>query len=197
MHRLVACTLIVSLSLVVACKTTYEDPEGTKLVVSPDRMNIQDWSMLADRIAQEMVTSGILTRYGGGRPAGALLNPLRNDTGESFDEDAIFKRIRIALLNTGRIEFITVDSMGLGAEDQAAERARQRQQLASGLEDPLADVPQLTVQAKIFRDQVRAEGKTQSGYFLHVTLTDTQTGRGIWEGEASIVKRGSKSTIGF
>ncbi len=195
----IPCTaLLLGAFLLPSCaKTTYVDGKGNDLVVSAGRMNIQDWTQLSDKVVQSMVTSGVLQSYSAGGPAGLLLNPLQNDTGEQFDGDAILKKIRIALLQTGRVQVITAGSMGLAAEDPIAQRAKARQQLAAGLEDPLADVPALTIQAKIFRDRVRAEGQQQSAYFLQMTLTDTKSGRGIWEDEVSIVKRGSKSAIGF
>lgn len=181
----------------MGCSARYVDSGGNEVVVSADRMNIQDWSLLADEVVQSIVTSGVLARYGGDQPAGIMLNPLQNQTTESFDGDAILKKIRIALINTGRVQVITIGGFGAEVEDEIAARAKDRQQLAAGLGDPLADVPAITLTAKLLRDQVRAQGQTQSAYILQMTLTDTSSGRGVWEGEATVMKQGSKSTIGF
>lgn len=181
----------------VGCRTEYVDASGTNLAVSPDRLNTQDWTALADQLAEQVVSSGVLTRYGnGGRPAALLLNPVQNETGESIDPEAITKLIRMRLLATGRVQVITGSSMGREAEDPIVAEAQQRRRLAAGLEDPLADVPDLSVRLRLFRDRVRVEDKTQSGYFLQMTLSDTATRRAVWEGQVTVMKRGSKTTIG-
>jgi len=136
--------------------------------------------MLADQVVQDLLASGVLARYGNsGQPAGAMLGQLQNNTGESFDGDAILTKIRIALLQTGRVQVITTGGVGVAAEDPIAQRAKERQRLAPGLGNPLEDVPQITIQSKIFRDQVKAQGQLQTAYFLQMKLTDTATGRAV------------------
>lgn len=182
----------------VSCKTVYVDPDGQDVAVSPDRINIQDWTALANAISTKLVASGVLSAYArDGKPAGLLLNPVQNQTGEAIDPEAITKLVRIQLLETGRIQVITGSTMGFTAEDPIVAKAQQRKRLAAGLEDPLADVPDLSARIRLFRDQVRAEGKTQSAYVLQMTLSDTSTQRAVWEGQASLMKRGSRTTIGM
>ena len=103
-------------------KAQYVGPKGNQLVVNVDRMNIQDWSMLSDQVIQSMVTSGTLARLPN-QPAGLLLNPVVNTTTQQFDTDAIMKKIRIALMNTGRVEVIMADDLFGGAEDRIAREA--------------------------------------------------------------------------
>jgi PBP1b-binding outer membrane lipoprotein LpoB len=179
------------------CRTEYIDSRGESLAVSPDRLDMQDWTALAERIAQEMTSSGVLDRYGrAGRPASMLINPVQNQTGESIDPEAITKLVRIQLLATGRVQIITGGGAGTQAEDPIVAESRQRRRLAAGLEDPLDGVPDLSARLRLFRDRVRVDGKTQSAYFLQMTLSDTATQRSIWEGQATVAKRGSKATIG-
>ena len=181
----------------VGCRTEYVDRDGTDLAVSPDRINLQDWTALAERLVQDLVASGALGLYGnGGRPAALLINPVQNQTGESIDPEAITKLVRVRLLATGKAQVITGNSVGGAAEDPIVAQSASRRSLAAGLEDPLEGVPDLSARLRLFRDQVRVDGKTQSGYFLQMTLSDTATQRAVWEGEVSIVKRGSRTTIG-
>lgn len=180
------------------CKTAYVDPDGKDVAVSPDRINTQDWTALANRIASKLVSSGVLSGFGhDGKPAAILLNPVQNQTGEDIDPEAITKLVRIQLMETGRVQVMTGSAMGMEAEDPIVAKAQKRRRLAAGLEDPLADVPDLSARLRLFRNQVRVEGKTQSAYFLQMTLSDTSTQRSIWEGQASLMKRGDRVTIGI
>jgi len=181
-----------------ACKTTYVDPNGLNVAVSPNEINTQDWSALANRIASELVKSNVLTPYGrDGKPAGILLNPLQNQTGENIDPEAITKLVRIQLLNTGRVQVMTGSSMGMEAEDPIVAKAQQKRRLAVGLEDPLGDVPDLSARLRLFKNTVHIEDQTQTAYFLQMTLSDAATQRAVWEGQATLMKRGSKVTIGI
>jgi PBP1b-binding outer membrane lipoprotein LpoB len=195
--RAALATALLSAAALAGCRTEYVDASGTNLAVSPDRMNTQDWTALAEDLAAQVVDSGVLAGYGrGGKPAAMLINPVQNETGERIDPEAITKLVRMRFLATGRVQVITGTSMGMEAEDPIVAQAQQRRRLAAGLEDPLAGVPDLSARLRLFRDQVRVEGKTQSAYFLQLTLSDTATQRAIWEGQTTVVKRGSKTTIG-
>jgi hypothetical protein len=198
-------TLVTVLAVLVSvtvlpgtgCRTEYVDRDGTDLAVSPDRINLQDWTALAERLVQDLVTSGVLGRYGNdGRPAAMLVNPVQNQTGENIDPEAITKLMRVRLLATGKVQVITGNSVAGAAEDPIVAQSASRRSLAAGLEDPLEGIPDLSARLRLFRDQVRVDDKTQSGYFLQMTLSDTATQRAVWEGEISIVKRGSRTTIG-
>lgn len=183
--------------LAAGCRTEYVDASGTNVAVSPDRLNTQDWTSLADDLAEQLVQSGTLSRYGnGGRAASMLINPVQNQSGESIDPEAITKLVRMRLLATGRVQVITGSTMGIDAEDPIVAQAQERRRLAAGLEDPLADVPDLSVRLRLFRDQLRVDGKTQSVYFLQMTLSDVATRRAVWEGQVTVMKRGSRTTIG-
>lgn len=190
--------LSATLALSACQKARYVDPKGNDLVVNVDRMNIQDWSMLADQVVQSMVSSGTLARLPN-QPAGMLLNPCVNTTTQQFDTDAIIKKIRIALMNTGRVEVIMADDMFGGAEDRIAREAQRRKDKAAGVDTDASNknVPDVTVTAKLLEDRARAGNTRQAAYILQMTLTNTATGRAIWEGEAQVVKQGERAGIGF
>ncbi|MSR42080.1 MAG: hypothetical protein EXS10_09320 [Phycisphaerales bacterium] len=194
--------LFTALTLSTGCKsnTRYVDAGSNDVIVSAGQMNVQDWSLLADQCTQSMISAGVLQRYGDqSKPAGLLLNALVNETTEQFDGDAILKKIRIALLNTGRVEVIMTAGPGGRAEDPIAQSAQQSKAFMAAADNQMMaqNTPDLTLTAKLLQNQIKASGDTQSTYILQMTLTDTTTGRGIWEGEANVMKRGGKATIGF
>ena len=200
MRNLITISAIAAVTLAsAACnKAKYVDPKGKDLVVNVDRMNIQDWSMLSDQVVQSMVSSGVLSRLPN-QPAGMLLNPCVNTTTQQFDTDAIIKKIRIALMNTGRVEVIMSDDMFGGAEDRIAREAQRRKDKAAGIDTDASNknVPDVTVTAKLLEDRTRAGNTRQAAYILQMTLTNTATGRAVWEGEAQVAKQGERSSVGF
>ena len=145
-----------------------------------------------------MVGSGVLTRLPN-QPAGILLNQPINTTTQQFDTDAIMKKIRISLLNTGRVQVIMTSDLGGTPEDKIAAKAQaiKEQKAGRGGEVNMANVPDATLTAKLIEDRVRAGNTRQVAYVLQMSLTDTNTGRAIWEGEAQVVKQGEKSGVGF
>jgi uncharacterized protein (TIGR02722 family) len=183
----------------VGCQNaTYVNPKGNDLIVNADRMNVQDWSLLADQTVQSMMTSGVLARLPN-QPAGILLNPVINTTTQQFDTDAIMKKIRIALLNSGRCEVIMTGRFGGRPEDQIANDAqayKDSQAGRDGLVNP-STVPDATLTAKLIEDRASSGSTKQVVYVLQMSMTDTTSGRAIWEGEAQIAKQGQKSAVGF
>ena len=192
-------TSLALLCLSVGCQSDhYIQPNGNELVVNADRMNFQDWSLLADQVVQSMMTSGVLMRLPS-QPAGLMLNPVINTTTQQFDTDAIMKKIRIALLNSGRCEVIMTSELGGVPEDKIARGAQDFKAAQNGLDNRLnpQNVPDATLTAKLIEDRARSGSTRQVAYVLQMSLTNTTSGRAIWEGEAQVVKQGQKSSVGF
>lgn len=201
-HRTIATAAVLPLALslgLAGCqKAQYVDPKGNDLIVNADRMNIQDWDKLADQVVQSMVNSGVLASLPR-QPAGVLLNPVINTTTQQFDTDAIMKKIRISLLNTGRCEVIMTAGPGGRAEDGIAKGAQDLKAFQTGADNQINpnNVPDVTLTAKLIEDRARSGSTRQVAYFLQMSLTNTDTGRAVWEGEASVVKQGQRSSVGF
>lgn len=192
---LTACTFLCA----IGCeKTHYIDPKGNEMVINNDRMNIQDWSLLADQTVQKLMTSGVLTRLPK-QPAGILLNPVINTTTQQFDTDGIMKKIRIALLDSGRCEVIMTAGAGGRAEDKIAQETQSLKQFQSGKDGQVNEnnIPDVTLVTKLLEDRARAGNTRQVAYVLQMTLTNTTTGRAMWEGEAQVMKQGEKAGVGF
>ncbi|MCX5651797.1 MAG: penicillin-binding protein activator LpoB [Planctomycetota bacterium] len=196
--RLIAIVATLPLALVGCQKAQYVDPKGNDLIVNADRMNIQDWNLLADQVVQSMVNSGVLARLPN-QPAGVLLNPVINTTTQQFDTDGIMKKIRISLLNTGRCEVIMTAGPGGRAEDKIAQDAQALKDFQSGKDNQVNpnNVPDATLTAKLIEDRARSGSTRQVAYVLQMSLTNTTTGRAVWEGEASVIKQGQRSSVGF
>jgi penicillin-binding protein activator len=198
MKRILVVSAVLPLALAACQKAQYVDPKGNDLVVNADRMNIQDWNLLADQVVESMVNSGVLARLPN-QPAGVLLNPVINTTTQQFDTDGIMKKIRISLLNTGRCEVIMTAGPGGRAEDKIAKDTQDLKDFQSGSDNVVNpnNVPDATLTAKLLEDRARSGSTRQVAYVLQMSLTNTTTGRAVWEGEASVIKQGQRSSVGF
>jgi len=202
MRSITLVSTLTATSILLACagcqKASYVDPKGNDLIVNADRMNVQDWGLLADQVIQSMLTSGVLERIPN-QPAGVLLSPVVNTTTQQFDTDGISKKIRIGLLNSGRCEVITAAGPGGRAEDKIAQEAKLVKDFQSGKDNQvdMNTVPDVTLTAKLLEDRARSGSTRQVVYILQMSLTNTATGRAVWEGEAQIAKQGQRSSVGF
>ena len=198
MKRILVVSAVLPLALAACQKAQYVDPKGNDLIVNADRMNIQDWNLLADQVVESMVNSGVLARLPN-QPAGVLLNPVINTTTQQFDTDGIMKKIRISLLNTGRCEVIMTAGPGGRAEDKIAKDTQALKDFQSGSDNVVNpnNVPDATLTAKLLEDRARSGSTRQVAYVLQMSLTNTTTGRAVWEGEAQVIKQGQRSSVWF
>jgi hypothetical protein len=67
----------------------------------------------------------------------------------------------------------------------------------SGNSNKMPDLPDYTLTAKILENRASAGDTRQVSYIFQMSLTDTRSGRGVWEGEETVTKQGTKNTIGF
>ncbi len=175
----------------------YEDAGGNRTVVSLDKVNIQDFANAADFLVQSLLRSGAFAELSksGTKPVIAI-SGVRNDTSGNFDTDQLTKKIRIAILNSGKAEISTTVAAGGRAEDALARELKQQDDFAAG-RDTLPKVPQYTLSGKILEDRASAGDVKQTSYTFMLTLTRVGSGTSIWEEEKIITKQGEKDSVGW
>jgi PBP1b-binding outer membrane lipoprotein LpoB len=177
--------------------TSYVDPNSNKTMVTLGTMGEQDWNKLTDDVLQkllgEFVNSGqTLPASGPGGKSIFALSLIRNDTGLQINTAEMTKRIRIALNGTGKV--VTDVTAGLGgAEDPLAEEAKRRNALVTG--QPLKR-PDFTLSGAVLERRERDKNLRQVTYVVQLSLT-TQDGLAVWEGEARVVKQGTRPGAGW
>ena len=198
MKRTLAICSLASLVALSACGTpaTYKDSRGNDLVVSLDQPNVQDFNQAADKLVQSMLVSGVLERAPR-KPAVMGISRIVNDTSSQFDTDQLTKKIRVSLLNTGKIEVTNTIGLGGTPEDPMAKGVQDMKDFESGNSNKMPDLPDYTLTAKILENRANAGNTRQVSYIFQMSLTDTRSGRGVWEGEETVTKQGTKNTIGF
>jgi len=176
---------------VVGCETTPElvnqkaDDGHTTLA-----LDYRDFNQAANDAIDGMIASGNLNRPGGGRYV-LMISRIKNDTVANIDTDQLVKKIRVALMQKGKVVVSTAVGVN-GPEDQATALV-QGEFGGNGVAKP-----ELSLSGKIIGRSVRYDSSTQQvEYYLQLTLTDIKGGYSIWEGETPIVKRGSSKTVAW
>lgn len=188
--------LPLSLGLVcflAACsgpKTTYVDPGSSRLVTTTEGVNIQDFAQAADAMVNSLidqqVNPGQLQSGVPGQPALLAISRIQNNTGQQLDTDLLVRKIRIALLRTGKVQTSTTIAFGGPEDPLAAEEAPNTNRR-----------PDYTLSGKIIEDRTQAGNVRQSSYIFQLALTQVGQGIAVWEDEKTIVKQGGRPSVGF
>lgn len=162
-----------------------------------DKINQQDWNMAAEdlinKMRDEFINPGRLQSSDGpGQPAVLAISRIVNSTSQQIDRDMLIKRIRVALLQTGKIIVDSTAGLG-GPEDPLADASKRQEAFTNGKK---LRRPDYTLSGKILEDKARAGNIREVTYFFQFTLT-TPDGLGVWEAEKRITKQGKKSSVGF
>ena len=172
----------------------YIQTGGSQSVVTIGAVNIQDFIQASDAMTGELLASGALDRVAK-PPAVLAISRIVNSTGTQLDTDLLIKKIRVAVLQSGKA--VTTTTMGLGgtAEDPMAKGLQQENEFKSDVKN--TRTPDFTLSGKIIQLAVKAGNTSQSTYSFQLSLTDAKTGLAVWEGEKEITKQGTRSSVGF
>jgi len=177
-----------------ATNAHYIQTGGSQSVVTIGAVNIQDFIQASDAMTGELLASGALDRVAK-PPAVLAISRIVNSTGTQLDTDLLIKKIRVAVLQSGKA--VTTTTMGLGgtAEDPLAKGLQQENEFKSDAKN--TPTPDFTLSGKIIQLAVKAGNTSQSTYSFQLSLTDAKTGLAVWEGEKEITKQGTRSSVGF
>jgi hypothetical protein len=128
-------------------------------------------------------------------PAVLAISRIINNTGQQIDTDLLTKKIRVALLNSGKAQTTTTLGLGGTAEDPMAKGLQQENEFANDQKNTRK--PDFTLSGKIIETTAKSGNTSQSTYSFQLSLTDAKTGLAVWEGEKEITKQGTRSAVGF
>ena len=190
---------LVGVSILCACGTPARkiNSGGTELITTVGQVDIQDFNEAATKLVQSMTTSGVFAEYSNKNKAVLGISRIINDTTDQFDTDLLVKKIRIALLNSGKVEVSTTVGLGGKAEDEMAKSAKEMEEFKNGKGTEMPTMPNFTLTCKILEVRGRVGNTKQSTFAFQMSLTDTATGNTPWEDSIQISKQGSKPAIGF
>jgi len=196
MKRIILLPLVaVGVAFASGCGTNahYVETGGRESVVSTGQINSQDFIQAAGDATAKLLASGVLDKVKS-PPAVLAMSRIVNNTSSQIQIDLLTKKIRVALLESGKA--VTTTTFGLDgvAEDPLAKNIQQQQQFQDG--QTSTRLPDFTLSGKIIQNFVKAGSTSQSTYSFQLSLTDRQ-GLAVWEGEKEITKQGTRSSVGF
>lgn len=203
MKKRILIATITSTILFIGCATPtrYVNP------TSPDKpsptlgIDETDFRNAASDAVESMLRSGAVSKRDGSRYVLAISTVI-NDTTQRLDVDQLIKKIRIALLQSGKVVVTTAVKAG-GAEDKMSYQARTlrdnkefNQATVAGEGQMIA--PDLSLSGKIIQRNSKLDSDEQRvDYYFQLTLTDIKTGLAFWEGETVVGKVGSGKSVSW
>ncbi len=175
-------SLLACAVFIVGCGTpaTYKDPQGRELVVSLDKVNIQDFATAGSQMLQSMVSSPSFSK---GAPV-LQLGSITNDTADNFDTSLLLSKITVPLVNAGRVTLLDNDATANAVRAESGSKA---------------NVPraEYVLKGKILEDRSNAGSTRQSSFVFQLTLVEVKRGVAVWTEEKIVTKQGTKNAVGF
>ena len=161
-----------------------------------------DFEKAASDAVENLLSSGVLNKKGGGRYVVAIGRVI-NDTTQRIDTDLLTKKIRIAMLNSGKA-VITSAISGDGSNEEGLigdiRDMRGDDEVNQKTLPPKGSIyaPNFALSGKIIqRTSLTASKKALVAYYFQLTLTDLETGLAFWEDESVIEKIGSAKSVSW
>ncbi len=201
--RIPLLAFLLALALLAGCATNDVKVVDTRADAAPRVLGLdyRDFEDAAGDAIAKLVASGVLNKPEGGRFV-MVVSRVTNDTMQRIDTEQLTKKIRVELLNSGKV--VTTTAVGLDApEDPMVAKARELRKSQEVKQSTVAGqgtivAPDLSLSGKIIQMNHRLDKKTQQvEYFFMLSLTDLRTGLAVWENETPIIKRGSAKSVAW
>jgi len=190
----------LSLLLLSGCATKVE-----RINMSNDNagqvmgLDYRDFNEAASDAIESMLKSPALHKNDGSRYV-LVISDVKNDTMQHIDTDQLIKKIRIELLNSGKVYVTTALGSSQDKMNKKARELRKNVEFDSSsvqIEGTL-QAPDMSLSGKILQRNIKmSDDKQQVEYYFMLTLTDLSNGFAVWEGESIIGKRGSNKSVAW
>jgi uncharacterized protein (TIGR02722 family) len=194
-------------AVISSCSTATRNVDTQMIDPANDReymvmaLDYRDFQKASSEAVSSMLESGALKKPGGGRYV-LVVSRIVNDTMQRIDTDQLVKKIRVDLLQSGKVVVTTAVGAG-GPDDLMAMQARGLRKSEEFDQSTVAGkgqmiAPELSLSGKIIQRNVRVSRNLQQvEYYFQLSLTDINTGLAFWEGETVIGKRGSNKSVSW
>ncbi len=198
MKLIMTMVILFATILFTGCATK---PQYVKSADKPITMGLdrRDFEKAANAAIKDLLQSGVMQKRDGGRYVVAM-GRVVNDTTQRIDTAMLTKKIRIALLKSGKAIMTTAVAAG-GPEDEMTKEVRRLRADDEFKQSTIAKkgtiyAPDMSLSGKIIQRTAKADSKNQLvEYYIQLTMTQLDTGLAIWEGETTIGKVGSNDTV--
>ena len=160
-------------------------------------LDYRDFEYSAKQAVDSFLNSPFSRKPGSTAPWIMAISRITNDTALNIDTDQLVKKMRVALLNSGRVMVTTAVGAG-GPEDAMSMEVRQLRESDEFNQDTVAGrgtmvAPDLSLSGKIIQRANRVGNQQQVDYYFQLTATNIETGLAYWEFEGVIAKLGPNS----
>lgn len=182
-----------------ASEPRYVDPAADDGPVAMTA-DYRDFDQAARIAVEDLLASGVLPPSSDD-PAIMVVSRITNDTMQRIDTDQLVKKIRVALLRSGRV--ITTTAVGPnGGEDAMNRQARELRNdeefdSSTVQKKGTLQAPDLSLSGKILQTNHKVGKEQQVEYYFQLSLTDLRRGLAIWENEVPIIKRGPNNSVAW
>ncbi|MDX1588429.1 MAG: penicillin-binding protein activator LpoB [Oleiphilaceae bacterium] len=164
-------------------------------------LEYRDFEFAAMEAVDSLLKSGVVDHPDDKRYVMAV-SRVTNDTMQRIDTDQLIRKVRIALLQSGKV--VTTSAVSAeGAQDELLDEVRRLR----GSEEFRSDTqvekgtlisPDFSLSGKILQRNIDRDRKTQQvEYYFQLVLTDLRDGLAVWENETPIIKRGSNRSVAW
>ena len=164
-------------------------------------LDYRDFEYAAEQAVASFLSSPLSRKPGSTAPWVMAISRMINDTTLNIDTDQLVKKIRVDLLNSGRV--IVTTAVGLeGPEDPLSAKTRELQDSELFNQETVAQdgtmvAPELSLSGKIIQRANVIDGKQQVDYYFQLTMTNIATGLAYWEFEQVIAKLGDNQRFSW
>lgn len=157
-------------------------------------LDYRDFEYSAKQAVDSFLSSPLSRKPGSSAPWILAISRITNDTTLNIDTDQLVKKMRVALLNSGRV-MVTTAVGADGPEDAMSMEVRQLRESDEFNQDTVAGrgtmiAPDLSLSGKIIQRANRVGNQQQVDYYFQLTATNIETGLAYWEFEEVIAKLG-------
>lgn len=186
--------VLCSLMLVAGCATKTElidmDNDASDRAAG---LEYRDFESAARSMVGDMIASGNLNKPGGGRYV-LIISRIANDTLQRIDVDQLSKKIRIELINSGKVAVSNMEEDARVMQSRQLRQSREVNQATVAKRGALI-APELSLSGKITQREFIVSGDKRIEYTFALSITSLDTGLTLWEGEKTIIKRADKNAI--
>ncbi len=193
-------TVLLTLALTGCNQKTMVLNQGAPEGPTTTGLSNSDFELAAREAVESMLLSGAVDPVNGNKNILVISN-ITNDTMQRIDTDQLVKKIRVALLQSGKVKTTTAISLN-GPEDKMnaayGSLAKSQKINKKTLKKQSWTAPNMSLSGKIMQRNVRtSKGNQLIEYYFQLSLTDLGDGLAIWEGETPISKLASSDTVSW
>lgn len=192
-------TLCLGVLVLTGCvnQPQYVANNSSKSSIVTMGIDRQDFERAATDMVSSLLESGSLNKNGGGRYV-VMISDIVNDTTQRIDIKMLTKKIRIAMLKSGK----AIITSAVGTErDDTAQKTRELRGNQEFKQNTIAKkntlyAPELSLSGDILQRTAKTNDDEQLvEYYFQLSLTDIASGLVFWEDEAVVGKLGSNDTV--